>query len=218
MSLCGTPVYLAAMILAVRPLLRRLAPTLLREGRMSERSLAAVCAVAVGSAMVTQALGLHYVFGAFVAGSVMPREMRQLILDRLQVFTLGILMPFFFTMTGLRTSIELGSFSFFAMTLATTGLAVLGKIGGTAVAARLTGESWPDAFALGALVQTKGLMELVILTVLLDHRVISANAFSALMMMGVITTVLAMPLARLGLGHRNRPMVGAPSPSGIGDD
>jgi Kef-type K+ transport system membrane component KefB len=225
-SICGTPVYLAAMIFLVRPLLRRLAPNLLSEGRMSERGLAAVCAVALGSAMITQALGLHYIFGAFVAGSVMPCEMRQLILDRLQVFTLGILMPFFFTMTGLRTSIDLGSFSFFVMTLVTTGLAVLGKVGGTAVAARLTGESWSDAFCLGALVQTKGLMELVILTVLLDHRVISPNAFSALTMMAVITTVLAMPLARLGLGHPDRRLAAvpalrrdnAPSQSGIGDD
>src|SRR5207249_10465144 len=83
--------------------------------------------------------------------------------------------------------------------LVTTALAVFGKVGGTAIAARFTGESWADAFSLGALVQTKGLMELVVLTVLLDRGIISANAFSALTLMAVITTLLAMPLARLGL-------------------
>jgi Kef-type K+ transport system membrane component KefB len=224
-SLVGTPIYLAAMIFILRPSLVRLTPKLVTGGRMSERGLAAVCAMAVGSAMATQALGLHYVFGAFVAGSVMPRELRQLILDRLQVFTLGILMPFFFTLTGLRMSVDLGSFNFFAILLTTTGIAVLGKLGGTAVAARLTGEHWPEAFGLGALVQTKGLMELVVLTLLLDRGVISANAFSALTFMAVITTVMAMPLARFGLGKRDRRMAhaalrrdNAPSPSGIGGD
>jgi Kef-type K+ transport system membrane component KefB len=226
-SILGTPIYLAAMIFVLRPLLVRLTPKLLTAGRMSERGLAAVCAVAIGSAMATQALGLHYIFGAFVAGSVMPNEMRQLILDRLQLFTLGILMPFFFTLTGLRTSVDLGSFNFFVMLLMTTGLAILGKVGGTAVAARLTGESWSDALGLGALVQTKGLMELVVLTVLLDQRVISTSAFSALTLMAVITTLLAMPLARFSFGVRDRRMAtaraalrpdNAPSPSGIGGD
>jgi Kef-type K+ transport system membrane component KefB len=101
--------------------------------------------------------------------------------------------------TGLRTFIDLGSSGFLIITLLTTGLSVVGKVGGTMLAARLTGESWPTAFSLGALVQTKGLMELVVLTVLFDRGIISASAFSALTLMAVLTTLLAMPLARLGL-------------------
>jgi Kef-type K+ transport system membrane component KefB len=198
-SLIGTPLYLAVMVRYVRPYLRRLTPYLLNDGRMNERALAAVCGVALGSAVVTQVLGLHYIFGAFVAGALMPRELRQLTLDRLQLVTIGILMPFFFMITGLRTFIDLGSSGFLVIMLLTTGLSVVGKLGGTMLAARLTGESWPTAFSLGALVQTKGLMELVVLTVLLDRGVISTSAFSALTLMAVITTLLAMPLARLGL-------------------
>lgn len=198
-SLIGTPIYLAVMVRYVRPYLRRLAPHLLRNGQLSERALAAVCAVALGSAMVTQLLGLHYSFGAFVAGVLMPSELRPLILDRLQLVTIGILMPFFFMITGLRTFIDLGSAGFLEIMLLTTALGVLGKVGGTAVAARLVGESWGTAFSLGALVQTKGLMELVVLTILLDRGIISTNTFSALTLMAVITTLLAMPLARIGL-------------------
>jgi Kef-type K+ transport system membrane component KefB len=198
-SLIGTPLYLAVMVRYVRPYLRHLTPYLLNDGRMNERALAAVCGVALGSAVVTQVLGLHYIFGAFVAGALMPRELRQLTLDRLQLVTIGILMPFFFMITGLRTFIDLGSSGVLVIMLLTTGLSVVGKLGGTMLAARLTGESWPTAFSLGALVQTKGLVELVVLTVLLDRGVISTSAFSALTLMAVITTLLAMPLARLGL-------------------
>ena len=210
-SLLGTPVYLIVMFRYVRPYLRRLAPYLLRNGAMSERALAAVCAVALGSAIATQLLGLHYVFGAFIAGALMPNELRQLILDRLQLVVIGILMPFFFMTTGLRTYIDLNSVGFLQIMLVATGIAVCGKIGGTMLAARLTGESWADAFTLGALVQPTGLMALVVLTVLLDRGVISANAFSALTLVAVITTLLAMPLARLGLyfGERRQPAAAA---------
>jgi Kef-type K+ transport system membrane component KefB len=199
LGLIGTPLYLLVMFRYVRPYLRRLAPHLLRNGEMSERALAAVCGIALGSAIATEVLGLHYVFGAFMAGAVMPNELRQLILDRLQLVVIGILMPFFFMTTGLRTFIDLNSLGFIQIMLLTTAVGVVAKIGGTMLAARLAGERWADAFTLGALVQPKGLMELVVLTVLLDLGVISTNAFSALTLMAVITTLLAMPLARLGL-------------------
>ena len=113
------------------------------------------------------------------------------ILDRLQSATVGVLMPFFFMLTGLRTQIDLGSTGFLEILLVTTGLAVLGNVGGTALAARSVGEPWASALGLGALVQTKGLMELVVLTVLLDRGIITTNVFSALVLMAVLTTMLA---------------------------
>jgi Kef-type K+ transport system membrane component KefB len=78
---------------------------------------------------------------------------------------------------------------------------VVGIVGGTALAARLTGASWPFALGLGALLQTKGLMEVIVLTVLLDSGIISANVFAALVLMAVVSTALAMPLARLMLAR-----------------
>jgi len=179
--------------------MRRAADSLLRDGRMRERSLAGVCALALGSAMATQILGLHYIFGAFMAGAVMPHELRKPLLDRLQVTTVGVLMPFFFMLTGLRTLIDFGSFGFIEIMVVTTALAIVGKVGGTAFAARLTGETWTTSLGLGALVQTKGLMELIVLTILLDRGIIGTNVFSALVLMAVLTTMLAMPLTRLAL-------------------
>ena len=198
----GLPVYLAAMVWIVPPMIRRAVGELLRDGRMRERALAGVCSLALGSAMVTQILGLHYIFGAFIAGAVMPHELRKPLLDRLEVTTVGVLMPFFFMLTGLRTLFDLGSVGFVEIAVVTTALAIFGKVGGTALAARLTGETWPDALALGALVQTKGLMELIVLTILLDRGIIATNVFSALVLMAVVTTMLAMPLARLALRAR----------------
>ena len=197
-TLC-LPVYLAVMVWLVPLLLRRAEAALLTEGRMRERALALVFGVALGSAVVTQLLGLHYIFGAFMAGAVMPHQWREPLLNRLQVPTVGLLMPFFFMLTGLRTLIDLGSFDFLEILLVTTVLAVVGKVGGTAVTARLVGENWSTALTLGALVQTKGLMELIVLTILLDRGIIGTSAFSALVLMAVLTTMLAMPLARLGL-------------------
>ncbi|MGH6794814.1 MAG: cation:proton antiporter, partial [Methylocella sp.] len=145
--------------------------------------------------------GLHYIIGAFVPGAVMPVNLREPILDRLQVLTLALLMPFFFTLTGLRTLIDPGSSAFLEVFLVATAVATVGIVGGTAVAARLTGASWPFALGLGALLQTKGLMEVIVLTVLLDSGIISANVFAALVMMAVVSTALAMPLARLVLAR-----------------
>ena len=113
-------------------------------------------------------------------------------------------MPFFFMTTGLRTFIDLNSLGFLQIMLITIAVGTIGKIGGTMIMARFTGESWSQSFTLGALVQSKGLMELVVLTILLDLGIISSNAFSALTLMAVITTLLAMPLARLGLHLEDR--------------
>jgi Kef-type K+ transport system membrane component KefB len=129
----------------------------------------------------------------------MPVNLRKPILERLQVMTVALLMPFFFTLTGLRTVVDTGSSEFLEVFIASTAVAVIGIVGGTALAARLVGESWPAALALGALLQTKGLMELIVLTILLDSAIISANVFAALILMAVVSTALAMPLARVML-------------------
>jgi Kef-type K+ transport system membrane component KefB len=212
LTLCATPVYLFVMFRYVRPYLHRLAPRLLHNGDISERAIAALCGIALGSSIATELIGLHYIFGAFVAGALTPPELRRCLLDRLQLVVLGILMPFFFMITGLRTFIDLDSMGFLQITFITIAVGTIGKIGGTMLAARFTGESWSESFTLGALVQSKGLMELVVLTILLDLGIISTNAFSALTLMAVITTLLAMPLARLGLrwGERRHAVAAAP--------
>jgi len=134
----------------------------------------------------------------------MPHPLRKPLIERLQAMTLGLLMPFFFMLTGLRTIVDLGSAAFVEIFILTTLVAIIGKVGGTAVTARLSGVSWPTALGLGALLQTKGLMEVIVLTILLDAGVLSPNGFSALIVMAVVSTALAMPLTQLMLALENR--------------
>lgn len=190
------PIYLLAMALVVRPVIGKMATLLLREQRLGEGGLVIVCAVSIVSAAITEALGLHFILGAFIAGAVMPDVLRKPILDRLRLVTIAVLMPFFFMSVGLRTEINLGSPTFLEIFVVTTALGVIGKMGGTAAVARLVGESWRTALSLGALVQTKGLMEVIVLTILLDREIISTSVFSALMMMALASTALAMPMTR----------------------
>jgi Kef-type K+ transport system membrane component KefB len=191
------PVYFLLMVRFVRPLLTRAAAALNEEGSFGEGQLILISGSAIGSAAITQALGLHCIFGAFIAGAIIPRELRKSILDRLQVMTIVVLMPFFFMLAGLRTRIDLSSALFAEILLVTTIIGIAGKVGGTAVTALLAGETWRTALCLGTLAQTKGLMEVVVLTILLENRIISTTAFSALTLMAVISTALVMPVARV---------------------
>jgi len=202
LSLLVLPIYLLIMVQVVRPLLTQAVTALMHDGTMGEAALVVVGAGAIGSAAVTQVIGLHYVFGAFIAGAIVPRELRQSILDRLQVMTIGVLMPFFFMLTGLRTRIDPSSAVFVEILLVTTVLGFVGKVGGTAIISVLVGETWSSALCLGTLVQTKGLMEVVVLTILLENNLISITAFSALTLMAVISTALVMPLSHLLLSRR----------------
>jgi len=141
----------------------------------------------------------------------MPENLRKPILDRLHGLTVAQLMPFFFTLAGLHTFIDLGSPAFLAIFVIARTVAVVGITGGTAVAGRLVGEPWPFALGLGVLLLTKGLMELIVLTILLDGKIISSNVFAALIVMAVVGTALAMPLARLMLGLANRRQPSGPT-------
>jgi Kef-type K+ transport system membrane component KefB len=205
-TLLVVPLYLVFMIRVVRPLLGSMVIVRMQAGRVEERTLAVVGAVAIASALATEVMGLHYILGAFVTGAVMPVNLRKPILDRLQVLTVALLMPFFFALTGLRTQVDPGSPAFVEVFVIATAATVIGVVGGIAIAARLTGSSWPFALGLGALLQTKGLMEVIVLTILMDNGIISANIFSALVLMAVVSTALAMPLARLVLAREAMPV------------
>jgi Kef-type K+ transport system membrane component KefB len=198
------PIYLVVMLRVVRPLLGRMVTARMQDGEVRERALVLVGVVTIASALAVEAMGLSNILGAFVAGAVMPPNLRKPILDRLQAPTLALLMPFFFTITGLRTLIDPGSSAFLEVFIVSPLISVIGIVGGTAIAARFVGESWPFALGLGALLQTKGLMEIVVLTILLDARIISANVFAALILMAVVSTALAMPLGRLMLRQENK--------------
>ena len=201
--LISAPVYLLFMVRVVRPTLAKLVTARMQEGEqgVTTRGAVVVGAATIASALATDLMGLHFIIGAFLVGTIMPANLHKPILDRLQVMTLALLMPFFFTLTGMRTLIDLSSpalFQFFSIAI---GVGAIGIIGGTAVAARLIGERWSFGLGLGSLLQAKGLTELIVLTVLLDAGIISPRIFAAMVLMAVSSTALAMPLARLALAR-----------------
>jgi Kef-type K+ transport system membrane component KefB len=196
------PVYLALMIWVARPLLARRAASMLTDGQLKDSALAIVGGGAIASGLLAEAMGLEFILGAFLAGAIMPPALRKPTLDRLESVTMTLLMPFFFTLTGLRTFIDFGSTAFLVVFLLATLVAIGSKMAGTALAARWMGEPWRVALGLGSLMQTKGLMEVVILTIFRAAGMISTEIFSALILMSLVCTAMTMPLTALALRRR----------------
>ncbi|MBF0460914.1 MAG: cation:proton antiporter [Magnetococcales bacterium] len=187
-------IYLFLMFVPVRVLLQH------RIGGsevLTESGLVMVCAAIFGSAFVAEWCGLHAVLGGFVAGAIMPRKVAQAIIAQLEPITVMVLLPFFFIRTGLTTHFDLFSGGLLEVFLIATVTSVLGKFWGTALPARWMGEGWPVACALGTLMQTKGMMEVVVLTVLLEVKVVSATCFSGMLFMAIATTILTAPALRM---------------------
>ena len=199
------PVYLAAMFWVVRRLLGRAAEGLTQQGQLSDSGLAIVGGWAVASALVAEVIGLQFILGAFIAGVATPTALRGPTLDRIETVTMTFLVPFFFILTGLQTFIDLTSSDFLKFFVVTTAVAAGGMILGTAIVAHAVGEPWRVAIGLGSLMQTKGLMEVVIATIFRNNGLISERVFSALILMSLVCTTLTTPLTSWALGRRERP-------------
>jgi Kef-type K+ transport system membrane component KefB len=189
--------YLAVMLVVIRPALRRLATASDRPWGESAVHFALVLAVLALSALATERIGVHLLFGAFFAGLTVPRgeALERVLRDRVEPFFVTLVLPIFFAFTGLRTSIRLvDSAELWATAALILFVAIAGKAGAAALAARLVGLSWRDAVALGILLNTRGLVELVVLNVGLDLGILSSVMFSLLVLMALVTTGLTSPL------------------------
>jgi Kef-type K+ transport system membrane component KefB len=187
-ALAGTLLFVAFMLFAVRPWLRNTA-----------RPREWLLLLPFASALVTEAIGIHAFFGAFLAGAVMPakEEIRDHLVRRLQPVS-ALLLPLFFAATGLRTRLPLlGDAGALGACLVVIGAAVLGKLGGCMAAARLSGMGPADSFRLGALMNTRGLMELVVLNIGYELGVVSPALFTMFVVMALVTTFAAGPLLTL---------------------
>jgi len=197
LTLVGSAAYVAAMLLVVRPALGLLKDRYERSGRVTHDLLAGILLLVLLSAWTTEWLGIHALFGAFCIGAVMPKERGFVheLADKFEHVTVVFLLPLFFANAGLRTSIGLVSgiemWGFFGLVML---VAVAGKLGGASIAARLTGLTWREAGTLGILMNTRGLMELVILTIGLDLGVISPALFAMMVMMALLTTFMTTPM------------------------
>jgi Kef-type K+ transport system membrane component KefB len=191
-------VYVAVMLLVARPLLARLsAREDARSGPVSTNVLAVVFACLLLSAVATEAIGIHALFGAFLVGAILPHDGRLAaqLRARLEDVVVVLLLPVFFAFTGMRTQIGLvSSAADVIATLAIIGVATLGKFGGTLVAARFARLGWREASALGILMNTRGLMELIVLNVGLDMGVLSPRLFTMFVLMAVATTFATTPI------------------------
>ena len=203
--------YLAAMVWLVRPLLARFASEVERGG-LTQNRLAIVFVLLVASALATQWIGIHAIFGGFLLGVVVPKQgpLAKALADRIEDFTTVFMLPLYFAYTGLRTEIGLlAGPSEWAMAALLIAVAVAGKLGGTVVASRALGLGWREAGALGVLVNTRGLMELIILNIGLDLGLITPSVFAMMVLMALVTTMMAAPvLARLYPPERLRAMQG----------
>ncbi|MFJ9819550.1 cation:proton antiporter [Streptomyces sp. NPDC101151] len=188
-------VFLAVMLWVVRPLLARTAE---RAGRAVESTVLVVLFSGLClSAFVTDRIGIHALFGAFLFGVVTPRGSRTVEISaaRLRAFTVPVLLPLFFVNTGLKTDIALlnGAPTQWLWAAAVLAVAALGKWGGSTAAARLAGESWRDAMSIGALMNCRGLTELVALNLGLQLGVIGPSLFTILVLMALLTTAVTSP-------------------------
>jgi Kef-type K+ transport system membrane component KefB len=171
-----------------------------REHSLPASVVAGSVLVALLSAAITDALGLHSLFGAFIAGLAFPRiaQWQKTLNDSLQVPVTSLLLPFFFALTGLRTRLDLlQGRGVLPWTMLLLLLAVVGKIGGGVIAARPLGESWRNAFALGAMLNTRGLVELIVLNIAYTQGVFGPALFAALVVVALVTTVMTSPLLTL---------------------
>ncbi len=196
-TLGGTVAFVAAAFFVLKPLLGRLERLHASRGRLTQDVLAGVLLALLVAAGTTEWLGVHALFGAFVIGTAIPRE-REFVRDlteRLEDVTVVLFLPLFFASAGLRTSIGLVSGAeMWGYTALICVVAIIAKFGGSAVAARAGGLPWREARALGVLMNTRGLMELVILTIGLDLGLISPALFAMLVLMAIATTFLTTPL------------------------
>ena len=199
LTVSGLAAFVLVMVLVVRPALRRLEMVYEKRGKLTQDLIAIILLVVLASGWITESLGVHALFGAFLAGVVMPRhgELSRELSDKFEALIVVLLLPIYFALTGLRSSIFLISgakmWIYCAVIIV---LAVVGKWGGSMFSARLNGMSWRESAAVGILMNTRGLVELVILNIGLDLGILSPALFSIMVLMALVTTLMTTPLLR----------------------
>lgn len=190
-------IYIVFMLTVVRWLLQRLSKHYNRSGRLTQLVLAGIYMGVVASALITEWIGIHLIFGAFLLGAAMPKNagLTRELAEKTEDFVLIFLLPIFFAYSGLRTQIGLlNSPELWLLCVAVLGVAIIGKYVGTYVAARVCGISNREASALGWMMNTRGLTELIVLNIGLSLGVISPLLFTMLVIMALVTTFMTSPL------------------------
>jgi len=208
-TVCLAASYVAIMLVLVRPVFLRLVRWEANNEKLSRVTLAVLMCALLVSALITEWIGIHALFGSFLVGALIPSESRlaQRTTEQLENVVAVLFLPIFFAFTGLRTQLNLleGTASLGLCALIIL-LAFLGKAGGVTAAARICGVPWRTSFGLGALMNTRGLMELIVLNVGLDLGILSSSLFAMMVVMALVTTCAAGPLLYLIGEERTVPL------------
>jgi Kef-type K+ transport system membrane component KefB len=194
--------YVVVTLVIIRPLLSRISGLMVKDGKLTEGGLVIGIAMMSLGAWFTDKIGLHAVFGAFIMGAAMPRGiMVRDLMARIQPLAVALLLPLFFTYSGLNTKIGLiNSWFLWGMCAAVLAAAVLGKWAACTLAARATGISGREAMGIGILMNARGLMELIIINIGLQRGIISEGLFATLVIMAIVTTLMASPIFEYFVG------------------
>jgi len=188
--------YVFVMIKVIRPFLKRVGDLYPTRENMSKQVVAIFFLTLILSAYATELIGIHALFGAFMAGTIMPEntKFRNILTEKVEDVALVLLLPLFFVFTGLRTEIGLINESYlWKVTGLITLVAVVGKFIGSALAAKFVGQNWRDSLTIGALMNTRGLMELVVLNIGYDLGILTPEVFSMMVIMALVTTFMTGP-------------------------
>lgn len=201
-------VFVLLMFYAVRPWIKKISRKY-SDGKDLNKTMVVISfLVLLVSAYITETIGIHALFGAFLAGVTMPQktDIKEQLMEKIGDVSILLLLPLFFAFTGLRTQIGLLNEGHLWATCALViFIAVLGKIAGSAFAAKLTGLSWNDSFSIGALMNTRGLMELIVLNIGYDLGILSPALFAIMVIMALFTTFMTGPLLdTIGYFHRKK--------------
>ena len=189
--------YVFIMLVPVKKILNKIQDAY-EQGKIAYNSLMAVMySLMLLSSWCTEVIGIHALFGAFLAGIVIPKKegLQKKIIDRISDVSMVMLLPLFFVYTGLRTNAGiLSSPGLWISFLLILVCAVAGKFGGSTIIAKVLGQSWTDSLSIGALMNTRGLMELIVLNIGYDLHIISADIFSMMVLMALLTTMMTNPV------------------------
>ena len=188
--------YVLLMLFVVKPFLKRIGDLYGSKSKLNKPVVAIFFLTLIISAYTTEVIGIHALFGAFMTGAIMPdiAKFRAIFIDKVEDVAVILLLPLFFVFTGLRTQIGLINDPFlWKVTGCIIGVAVVGKFVGSALAAKFVGQNWRDSLTIGALMNTRGLMELVVLNIGYDLGVLTSEVFTMMVIMALVTTFMTGP-------------------------
>lgn len=191
-----TGVYVLCMLYWIKPWLAKECASAIQKGKVGGKVVSLFIGTLLGSAYLAEAIGIHALFGAFLAGVVMPNDpvFKAALAEKIEDVSVLLLLPIFFAFTGLRTQITLlNQEHLWLLCLVIIGIAVAGKFGGSTLAAKGVGYSWKDALSIGALMNTRGLMELIVLNVGYDLGILKPEIFAIMVLMALATTFMTAP-------------------------